>query len=103
ALAVLALLFLGGEVLRGFSNAMLWGIVIGTYYSLFIAAPLLYYVQPNRRAITRERETEDAAPERASRWRPRDWRRRKPDRHGTDRGKPDRAADHRALRGERVP
>jgi len=67
ALAVLALLFLGGEVLRGFSIAMLWGIVIGTYSSLFIAAPLLYYVQPNRRAIARERETEDAAPERASR------------------------------------
>jgi preprotein translocase subunit SecF len=54
-------------VLRGFSIAMLWGIVIGTYSSLFIAAPLLYYVQPNRRAIARERETEDAAPERASR------------------------------------
>jgi len=41
ALAVLALLFFGGEVLRGFSIAMLWGIVIGTYSSLFIAAPLL--------------------------------------------------------------
>ena len=49
ALAVLSLLFLGGEVLRGFSIAMLWGIVIGTYSSLFIAAPILYYVQPNRR------------------------------------------------------
>jgi preprotein translocase subunit SecF len=33
-------------VLRGFSIAMLWGIVIGTYSSLFIAAPLLYYIQP---------------------------------------------------------
>ncbi|HEX3953107.1 MAG TPA: protein translocase subunit SecF, partial [Stellaceae bacterium] len=50
ALAVLSLLFLGGEVLKGFSIAMLWGIVIGTYSSLFIAAPILYYVQPNRRA-----------------------------------------------------
>ena len=49
ALAVLSLLFFGGEVLRGFSIAMLWGIVIGTYSSLFIAAPILYYVQPNRR------------------------------------------------------
>jgi len=67
ALAVLALLFFGGEVLRGFSIAMLWGIVIGTYSSLFIAAPLLYYVQPNRRAVARERETDDAAAERASR------------------------------------
>src|SRR3954451_2763190 len=56
ALAVLALLFLGGEVLRGFSIAMLWGIVIGSYSSLFIAAPLLYYVQPNRAAIARSSE-----------------------------------------------
>jgi len=48
ALAVLALLFFGGEVLHGFSIAMLWGIVIGTYSSLFIAAPLLYYIRPGR-------------------------------------------------------
>ena len=27
---------------------MLWGIVIGTYSSLFIAAPLLYYIRPKR-------------------------------------------------------
>ncbi len=48
ALAVLSLLIFGGEVLRGFSIAMLWGIVIGTYSSLFIAAPLLYYIRPKR-------------------------------------------------------
>jgi preprotein translocase subunit SecF len=53
ALAVLSLLFLGGPVLRGFSIAMLWGVCIGTYSSLFIAAPILYYVQPNRAAIAR--------------------------------------------------
>src|SRR5262252_294549 len=56
ALAVLSLLFLGGGGLRGFSIAMLWGIVVGTYSSLFIAAPLLYYVQPNRAAIARSSE-----------------------------------------------
>jgi len=60
ALAVLSLLFLGGEVLRGFSIAMLWGIVIGTYSSLFIAAPVLYYVQPNRAAIARSGEAAKA-------------------------------------------
>lgn len=64
ALAVLSLLFLGGEVLRGFSIAMLWGVVIGTYSSLFIAAPVLYYVRPNRAAIARSGE---AAPAPASR------------------------------------
>jgi preprotein translocase SecF subunit len=66
ALAVLALLFFGGEVLRGFSIAMLWGIVIGTYSSLFIAAPVLYYVQPNRRRIGKE-EDAPARAESASR------------------------------------
>src|SRR5579883_493584 len=57
ALAVLSLLIFGGEVLRGFSIAMLWGIVIGTYSSLFIAAPLLYYIRP-KRSETREKEAE---------------------------------------------
>jgi len=51
ALAVLSLLLFGGEVLRGFSIAMLWGIVVGTYSSLFIAAPLLFYIRPKRAAV----------------------------------------------------
>ena len=62
ALAVLSLLIFGGEVLKGFSIAMLWGIVIGTYSSLFIAAPIIYYIQPNRRAAAREGR-EDASAE----------------------------------------
>ncbi len=62
ALAVLSLLFFGGEVLKGFSIAMLWGIVIGTYSSLFIAAPIIYYIQPNRRAAAREAASTDAEP-----------------------------------------
>jgi preprotein translocase subunit SecF len=53
ALAVLSLLIFGGEVLRGFSIAMLWGIVIGTYSSLFIAAPLLFYIRPRRAGDTK--------------------------------------------------
>ena len=40
-LALLSLYFLGGEVLRGFSFAMIWGVVIGTYSSVFIASPVL--------------------------------------------------------------
>lgn len=40
-LALLALFFLGGEVIRGFSAALIWGVLIGTYSSIFIAAPLL--------------------------------------------------------------
>jgi preprotein translocase subunit SecF len=57
ALATASLLVFGGEVLRGFSIAMLWGIVVGTYSSLFIAAPLLYYIRPKRGA-----EAKAAAP-----------------------------------------
>lgn len=43
-LAVLALYFLGGEVIRGFSMAVLWGIVIGTYSSVCLAVPLMLYM-----------------------------------------------------------
>jgi preprotein translocase subunit SecF len=64
ALAVLSLLIFGGAVLKGFSIAMLWGIVIGTYSSLFIAAPVVYYIQPNRRAIAKGAEARPAAPAR---------------------------------------
>jgi preprotein translocase SecF subunit len=65
ALAVLSLLIFGGEVLRGFSIAMLWGIVIGTYSSLFIAAPLLYYIRP-RQSARAATDKVAAEPEKAS-------------------------------------
>lgn len=42
--ALLALLIFGGEVIRGFSLSMIWGIAIGTGSSIFIAAPLLLYL-----------------------------------------------------------
>jgi preprotein translocase subunit SecF len=38
---VVVLFFLGGETLRGFSFVMLVGILVGTYSSIFIAAPLV--------------------------------------------------------------
>jgi len=42
-LALLALYILGGEVIRGFSFAMIWGIIIGTYSSICLAVPILTY------------------------------------------------------------
>lgn len=39
--ALLALYILGGEVIRGFTFAMIWGIGIGTYSSIYVAAPIL--------------------------------------------------------------
>ncbi len=62
ALAVLSLLIFGGEVLRGFSIAMLWGIVIGTYSSLFIAAPLLFYIRPRRPGSSTDAAKTDGVP-----------------------------------------
>ena len=43
-LAVLALYVFGTEVIRGFSFAMLFGILIGTWSSIFIASPFLLWV-----------------------------------------------------------
>jgi preprotein translocase subunit SecF len=40
-IAVLALFIFGGDVIRGFTFAMLWGIFVGTYSSIFIASPVL--------------------------------------------------------------
>jgi preprotein translocase SecF subunit len=40
-LALVSLAVFGGEVLRGFTMAMIWGIVIGTYSSIFVASPFL--------------------------------------------------------------
>lgn len=50
-LALLALLFLGGEVIRGFTAAMIWGVVIGTYSSIFVASPVLNALNVSREAF----------------------------------------------------
>jgi preprotein translocase subunit SecF len=40
-LALLALFILGGDVIRGFVFAMIWGVIVGTYSSIFIASAAL--------------------------------------------------------------
>ena len=52
----IALFFLGGEVIHGFSLAMIYGIVFGTYSSIFVALPLLLYMELPRRQIAAEAE-----------------------------------------------
>jgi len=47
-LALFALYFFGGEVIRGFTFAMIWGVLVGTYSSVFIASPLLLYLGVKR-------------------------------------------------------
>jgi preprotein translocase SecF subunit len=43
-LALIALAAFGGEVIRSFTLAMIWGVIIGTYSSIFIAAPILIFL-----------------------------------------------------------
>ena len=50
-LSVLALLFFGGDVLRGFSIAMTWGIVKGTYSTICVATPMLIYMNLRRERV----------------------------------------------------
>ena len=40
-LALIALFVFGTEVIKGFTFAMIWGVLIGTYSSVFVAAPIL--------------------------------------------------------------
>ena len=63
-LALLSLYFLGGEVIQSFTFAMIWGVVIGTYSSIFIAAPflILMNLRPGQIDQTRvEKEGKDSA------------------------------------------
>jgi preprotein translocase SecF subunit len=47
-LALLALFFFGGQVIQGFTAAMIWGVFIGTYSSIFIAVPFLLVLNLRR-------------------------------------------------------
>src|SRR5690606_13712069 len=51
-LVVLVLFLFGGEVLRGFAFALLVGVAIGTYSSLFIAAPIVLDLDPEEKGKT---------------------------------------------------
>ena len=53
-LALAALYIFGGEVIRGFATAMIFGIVVGTYSSIFIASPILIHI-----GLTHRNEEED--------------------------------------------
>jgi preprotein translocase SecF subunit len=47
-LALLALFVLGGDVIRGFVFAMIWGVIIGTYSSVFVASTILLWLGVKR-------------------------------------------------------
>ncbi len=47
-LALVALFVLGGDVIRGFVFAMIWGVIVGTYSSIFVASAILLWLGVKR-------------------------------------------------------
>lgn len=47
-LALIALFVLGGDVIRGFVFAMIWGVIVGTYSSVFVASAILLFLGVKR-------------------------------------------------------
>jgi preprotein translocase subunit SecF len=55
-LALISIFVLGGEILRGFSFAMILGVVIGTYSSIFVASPMLKFFKVTYKTLEKEEE-----------------------------------------------
>jgi preprotein translocase subunit SecF len=55
-LALISIYILGGEILRGFSFAMILGVIIGTYSSIFVAAPVLKFFKVSYKTLEKEDE-----------------------------------------------
>jgi len=53
-LALVALFAFGGEVIRGFTVALIWGVFVGTYSSIALAVPILLYFNVQRGGDTDE-------------------------------------------------
>ena len=53
-LALLSIFIFGGEILKGFSLAMILGVVFGTYSSIYIANPILVLLKVSQRTIVKE-------------------------------------------------
>ena len=55
-LALFSIYILGGEILKGFSFAMILGVIIGTYSSIFVASPILKYLKVSYKTLEKEKE-----------------------------------------------
>jgi len=55
-LALLSIFFFGGEILKGFSLAMIFGVVFGTYSSIYIANTVLVRLKVSQKTVLREEE-----------------------------------------------
>ena len=54
-LALFSIYILGGEILRGFSFAMILGVLIGTYSSIFVASPVLKFFKVSYKTLEKKR------------------------------------------------
>ena len=55
-LALLSIYIFGGAILKGFSFAMIIGVIIGTYSSIFVATPVLRYTNVTSKTVLKEEE-----------------------------------------------
>lgn len=62
-LALTALFYFGGEVIHGFTAAMIWGIFVGTYSSIFIASPVLLWFELRREDDEVTKDGKEVIPE----------------------------------------
>tara|TARA_B100000953_G_C17996608_1_gene413778 strand:- start:114 stop:1022 length:909 start_codon:yes stop_codon:yes gene_type:complete len=53
-LALFSIYFVGGEILRGFSFAMIVGVIIGTFSSIFVATPFLKFTNVTQKTVNKE-------------------------------------------------
>ncbi len=54
--ALISIYILGGEILRGFSFAMILGVIIGTYSSIFVASPVLKFFKVSYKTLEKDEE-----------------------------------------------
>jgi len=55
-LALLSIFFFGGEILKGFSLAMIFGVIFGTYSSIYIANTILVRLKVSQKTVLREED-----------------------------------------------
>jgi len=53
-LALFSIYIFGGAILKGFSFAMIVGVIVGTYSSIFVATPILNYTKVNQKTVLKE-------------------------------------------------
>lgn len=67
-IALGALFIFGGEIIRSFTAAMIWGVLVGTYSSIFVAGPVLIYLKlrPSSGGASSKETKEEASGEQES-------------------------------------